>query len=111
MSIMKADSARIASIHSHAKSISQSIGDDTATLALEAPRKAVDGDMIPDGAYCFQYWSVTWLQRICCDLEPVAWCSYQLRKLVVRGNRDQNKVSCLSSSRMLRGNSKHADPR
>ncbi len=34
LNIMKVDSARISSIHSHAKTISQSIGDDTTTLAI-----------------------------------------------------------------------------
>ena len=95
LAIMKTESARICSIHCHAKSISPSIGDETSALALTSPRKAVDGDAIPDGAYCFQYWSVTWLQGICSDLEPVAGCSNPLRKLVVHGIRDQGKLRLL----------------
>jgi hypothetical protein len=38
-------------------------------------------------------------------LEPVAWCSYQLRKLVVRGNRDQNKVRLLELIENVTGKS------
>jgi hypothetical protein len=104
-SIMKSDHTVICALHSLAKSLVKGdVASEGQAPAADKP-KAIESDDIPDGSYCFNYWSVTWLQRLCADLEPVALCVYQTKKLVERGHRDKNKIRLLEMIELMTGKS------